>query len=207
MTNSGKPIQEQFGQVIIDAVAEFAAIDLPTAASLEAGVFSHVGDAQMRRRLCEVFYGARWIYKLGLALLVKDEQQAAHVRAQITDYGAVCEGVLIDMIDFAMQKRLMQGSRYKFEDAVRKTKKIMWQFGNHRGVLGYRPLKWLIVVAEEERIISPACVKELEWLRGRRNSVHIRWQYKGSYIDTSRRAFEAVHLLLSDSKRWRAAHV
>ena len=106
MTTSSKPIQEQFGQVIIDAVSQFAAIDLPTVASLESGAFSHVGDAQMRKRLCEVFYGARWIYKLGLALLVKNEQQTAHVRAQITDYGAVCEGVLVDMIDHSMNKNI-----------------------------------------------------------------------------------------------------
>lgn len=206
MAESSKPIQERFGQVIIDAVSEFAAIDLPVVASLEAGDFAHIGDPQMRRRLCEVFYGARWIYKLGLALLVKEEQQAAHVRAQITGYGAVCEGVLIDMVDFALKNGLMHGTRYKFEDAVKQTKPIRWRIGQHQTVLGYRPLKWLITVAEEERIISPRCSKELEWLRGRRNSVHIRWQYTSSYIGTSKRSFEAVHLLLSDTRRWRSAH-
>lgn len=206
MAGSSKPIQEQFGQVIINALSEFASVDLPTVSALESSDFSHIGDPQIRRRLCEVFYGARWIYKLGLALLVKNEQQAAHVRAQITDYGAVCEGVLIDMLDHAFAKGIMSGNRHKFDDAAKKTKPITWDQGQHKAALGYKSFKWLIVVAEDERVITDKCAKELEWLRGRRNSVHIRWQSTGSYIDTSKRAFETTHLLLSDSRRWRKAN-
>ena len=78
-----KPIQEQFGQQVIDAFAQFARSDLKTPDELEADEFSHVSDATLRRRLAEVFYGVRWIYKLGLALLTRDAERAAHVRAQI----------------------------------------------------------------------------------------------------------------------------
>ncbi|WP_089843770.1 hypothetical protein [Granulicella pectinivorans] len=75
-----KPVQEQFGQAIIDAVVKFAASDIETPVQIQTQHLAHVGNANLRQRLSEVLYGARWIYKLGLALLVKNEEQMAHVR-------------------------------------------------------------------------------------------------------------------------------
>jgi len=89
-----KPIQEQFGAQVIDVFAAFARADLKTPAQLEADEFSHVTDDSLRMALAQVLYGVRWIYKLGPALLTKDEERAAHVRAQIVDYASVCEGLL-----------------------------------------------------------------------------------------------------------------
>lgn len=203
---AGKPIQEQFGQVIIDAVSQFAAVDLQSPSTLEAGSFSHVGDAKLRRRLCEVFYGARWIYKLGLALLVKDQRQSAHVRAQITDYAAVCEGALLDMFEHALVRQLLTGQRYTFQDAARLRNKITWVIGSHRKELSFKSLAWFILVADEERIITPRTAAELQWLRVERNHVHVRAYSRASYVDKSKKAFEAVHLLLNDTKRWRQAN-
>src|SRR5208283_203704 len=104
----------------IDAFSQFAAIDLEKPVDLETKRLFHIGDANLRKRLSEVLYGARWIYKLGLALLVRNEEQAAHVRAQITDYAAVCEGILLDMIDHGLQKGMLTGSKHKFHDPDKK---------------------------------------------------------------------------------------
>jgi hypothetical protein len=98
-----KPIQEQFGQQVIDAFAKFARSDLRSPADLAANEFSHISDASLRKHLSEVFYGVRWIYKLGLALLTKDEERAAHVRAQIVDYGSVSEGLLSHCVEHAIR--------------------------------------------------------------------------------------------------------
>ena len=95
---ANKPIQEQFGQEIILAMRNFAKADLNDVGAIEANQLSHVGDASLRRTLAETLYGTRWIYKLGLALLVRDEEQLAHVRCQVIDYGSICEGILSDMI-------------------------------------------------------------------------------------------------------------
>jgi hypothetical protein len=87
-----KIIQENFGEAIIAAVIDFAKRDLSTVDQLTANEFAHVSDQGLRTTLAETFYGARWIYKLGLALLVRDVEQMAHVRTQVMDFGAVCEG-------------------------------------------------------------------------------------------------------------------
>jgi hypothetical protein len=115
-----KPIQEQFGQQVIDAFAQFARSDLRAPDELEAHEFSHVSDATLRRRLAEVFYGVRWIYKLGLALLTKDAERAAHVRAQIVDYASVSEGLLADCLVHAIRNGYTTGTGYTFDDPNRK---------------------------------------------------------------------------------------
>jgi hypothetical protein len=53
-----------------------------------------------------------WIYKLGLALLVKDAEQLAHVRAQILDYASVCEGHLGDMVRHAIVSGHVNGAKH-----------------------------------------------------------------------------------------------
>lgn len=90
---SNKVIQEQFGQAIIDAMASFAKKDIKDVAALEADEFSHVSDPAMRTALAETLYGTRWLYKLGLALLANNQEQFAHVRAQIIDYASVSEAL------------------------------------------------------------------------------------------------------------------
>jgi hypothetical protein len=92
-----KPIQELSGTTIIDAVRDFARADIFDVPQIERQFFSHVADAALRRTLVETLWGARWIYKLGLALLVQDEEQMAHVRCQVIDYRSVCEGLLHDL--------------------------------------------------------------------------------------------------------------
>ena len=56
-----KPIQAGFGQVLIDAIADFARADPKSASELARDEFSHIVDAKMRQALAERLYGARWL--------------------------------------------------------------------------------------------------------------------------------------------------
>src|SRR5436309_3215232 len=121
-----KPIQELFGQKVIEAFAAFARADLDDPTVLAANSFSHVTDAQLRKELSQVFYGARWIYKLGLALLTRDEERAAHVRAQIVDYASVCEALLFYCLAHAIRKGHTIGTGYQWMDPNTKRKPLNW---------------------------------------------------------------------------------
>jgi hypothetical protein len=46
-----KPIQEQFGQRVIDAFAAFARADLKSPQALASDEFAHVTNATLRHRL------------------------------------------------------------------------------------------------------------------------------------------------------------
>ena len=111
-----KPIQEQFGQRVIDAFADFARSDLKAPAELAADEFSHVTNPDLRQRLAEVFYGVRWIYKLGLAMLTEDTERAAHIRAQIVDYASVSEALLADCLAHAIRNGHTVGTAYTYKD-------------------------------------------------------------------------------------------
>ena len=119
-----RPIQEQFGQEVIEAFAKFARADLKTPLQLKADEFSHVADQALREELAQVFYGVRWIYKLGLALLTKDEERAAHVRAQIVDYASVCEGLLSYCLAHAIRQNHDIGTAHHWSDPDRRAKPI-----------------------------------------------------------------------------------
>ena len=118
---SNKIIQEKFGQAIIDAMANFAKNDIKDVAALEADEFSHVADPAMKTALAETLYGARWLYKLGLALLANNQEQFAHVRAQIVDYASVAEALLADLIVQAYRKNKLQGQRWQCKVCARRT--------------------------------------------------------------------------------------
>lgn len=201
-----KPIQEQFGQVIIDAVNSFARTDLLTVGAIEAANFPHIGDPTLRRRLAETLYGARWIYKLGLALLVKDVEQIAHVRAQLIDYAAICEGVLLDMVDHAFTRRLLNGQKYRFRDPDNRRYPLNWNPGRHHALLSRQSFFWLIAISEEEGIITPQLARRLDWLRDERNRVHIRARTHQSFLGTSRNAFGLVMRLVDQTSRWKRNH-
>lgn len=111
-----KPIQEQFGESIIAAVHTFAEADMPSSHEIEKKYLFHISDPKFRTTLAETLFGARWIYKLGLALLVEDEKQMAHVRAQLVDYCSVCEGVLSDVVLHGVAKNHFNGKCFQFHD-------------------------------------------------------------------------------------------
>jgi hypothetical protein len=201
-----KVIQESFGQNIIDAIAKFARQDLDTVTELENKYLLHIGDNQLRRILAETLYGARWLYKLGLALLVRDEEQMAHVRAQMIDYCSVCEGVLSDMITHSIDQNYIRGNKYRYGDAVRLRYPISWTQNNLSAEMKKRSLKWLIEVALDEQIIDLNLYKNLEWLRQQRNAVHLRSRTFRAFLGKSRSAFNYMKELFQQTQIWKANH-
>lgn len=200
-----KPIQEQFGETIIGAVRKFAAADIETIDQLEDRLLSHISDRNHRRVLAETLYGARWIYKLGLALLVRDEEQLAHVRAQVIDYAAVCEGVLHSMVEHALVRNVMRGQKYKYENISLNRKPINWKRGVSAG-LKYRNFFWYIGVSEDEGIIDAPLAKRLHDLRLERNTVHTRARTYRAYLGTSKNAFQVLLDTVDQTKAWKRAN-
>lgn len=205
----GKPIQEQFGQQVIEAFAEFARSDLKSPGDLAADEFSHIADADLRRRLSEVFYGVRWIYKLGLALLTKDAERAAHVRAQIVDYASITEGVLSHCLAHAIRRGHTQGTAYTFRDPDKQLHPIQWNIANPEPMLNRQSLWWFIRIAREFGIISAALAGELQWLREQRNTVHLRQRSalgQTAFLNQSKRAFGTATQTIHQTKTWKATH-
>lgn len=206
---TSKAIQEQFGQKIIESFAEFARHDLQDIPTLEASTFNHVADARLRRELAQVLYGARWIYKLGLALLTSNEERAAHVRAQIVDYAAVSEALLSYCISHAIRRGHTVGVGYTFDQPDTSQRPLVWNVANPDPMIAKRTMWWLAKIAAQFQIITPALETELQWLREQRNTVHIRARVAlgaTAFLNQSKRAFEATLDTVTRTKTWMAGH-
>lgn len=201
-----KIIQEQFGESIIAAIRDFARSDLETVPEMEQKYFNHVSDGGLQRALAETLYGARWLYKLGLALLVQDAEQMAHVRAQVIDYGSICEGLLHDAIAHALRNGLLRGHRFRYSDTRNLRFPINWTL-SHELVLKRQGFQWHIDVAEEEGIIDGDLAAALHDLRKERNTVHVKSRTYQAFIGTSRRAFGTMCDSVKQTRGWKHAHI
>lgn len=205
----GKPIQEQFGERVIASFTDFAREDLDDPETLEASSFDHVSDAKLRRELAQVFYGARWIYKLGLALLTKEEERAAHVRAQIVDYAAVCEALLSFSLAHALSRGYAAGTAYKWNNPDQQRDQTAWNLASPERTLSKRSMWWLICIARDFGIVTTNLGKDLQWLREQRNTVHLRARASlgpTAFLNQSRRAFKATTTTIRQTKSWLEAH-
>ena len=167
-----KSIQENFGQAVMDAITAFARTDAGTPASYEANEFVWVSDAQLRTALAETLYGARWVYKLGLAILAGGVEQYAHVRAQIIDYGSVAEAFLANVILQAKQKGLLTGPTKDLRFPG-KTVLLTWHPTIPQKTVDNTSFEWRIIVAHESGIIDTATASALHLIRKHRNTVHL----------------------------------
>ena len=205
---SKKVIQEQFGQAIIDAMANFAKKDIKDTAALEADEFSHVADPAMRTALAETLYGARWLYKLGLALLANNQEQFAHVRAQIIDYASVAEALLADLIVQACRKGKLKGQRWQCKHA-RGATPLTWNASNPEETVAYTTFEWRIIVALESGIINSKLSGQLNSIRTRRNTVHLTAKVKAGvnyYAGLAMRSHAAMFETISQTKAWAIAN-
>lgn len=206
---AGKLIQEQFGEKVIEAFAEFAREDLDTPDELEGHTFDHVSDGKLRRELCQVFYGARWIYKLGLALLTKEEERAAHVRAQIVDYAAISEALLSYCLVHAIRRGYTVGDAYKWNDPHKMREALTWDQANTERVMAKRSMWWLVQIARSFNIVTVSLETELQWLREQRNTVHLRARAAlgpTAFLNQSKRAFQATTQTIEQTKNWYNGH-
>ena len=204
-----KPIQEQFGETVIEAFASFARADLKKADELAKDEFSHVSEPHLRVALARVFYGVRWIYKLGLALLTHDDERAAHVRAQIVDYASVCEGLLSHCIAHAIKHGHTVGTAYQWNDPDKKTQPINWNPAHPEYAIGQWSLWWLVRIAQEFKIISIDLEQDLQWLRVPRNTIHLRQLSsvgQKAYLSQSRKAFDVAMRVIRQTKTWKRLH-
>lgn len=205
---SDKKIQEQFGQEIIDAMARFAKKDIKAAVDIEADDFSHVANADLRKALSETLYGARWLYKLGLALLANNQEQFAHVRAQIIDYASICEALLADILVQAYQKGKITGPQSAWFD-IKKKRKMVWNTADPFKTVNSTTFEWRIAVAHESGIIESVLAGELNMIRTRRNTVHLTLKVMmgvSYYAGLAKRTHEAMHKLITQTKAWVAAN-
>jgi hypothetical protein len=206
---AGKQIQEQFGERVIAAFADFARGDLEQPGELETATFNHIHEPKLRKELAQVFYGARWIYKLGLALLTRNEERAAHVRAQIVDYAAIAEALMSYTVLHALKNGYEKGTSYMYSDPDKQSRPLRWKTGNPDTIIARQSLWWLVKVAAEFKIIDSRLEYELQWLREQRNTVHLRARAAmgpTAFLNQSKRAFEATTGAIVQSRAWKIGH-
>jgi hypothetical protein len=172
---------------------------------MEQRFFQQVADDKLRRTLAETLYGARWIYKLGLALLVQGNEQMAHVRCQVIDYGSCCEGLLYDAIRHALHKRITVGKKHQFEDTKNLKRPIMWVRGID-ATAAKQSFHWHIEVAQEETIVDAALAQRLHTLRKARNTVHVKARTYQAFLGVSREAYQTLLYTTDQTRTWRHRH-
>jgi hypothetical protein len=205
---AGKLIQEKFGQDVMNLVSSFAKADLRDSATLAADEFSHVGDPYLKQALAETLYGSRWLYKLGLGLWVQNQELFAHVRAQVIDYGSVCEALLGSMIVHGVSGAHLTGGQWEYSNFNKRPNyKINW--ANPTSAIDKTTFEWRIRVALEEGIIDHPLFLRVSKLKGRRNSVHLTQKVSNNvvyYVGLSRSAYDTVQQVIAQTKVWKAAH-
>lgn len=202
-------IQEQFGQAVIEQLTSFARADIKTVAALEAAEFSHVTDAPLRHALAQTMYGARWVYKLGLALLTEGDERIAHVRTQVLDYGSICESLLKFVVGHGIQGSHFAGPAYTLKNATNGGDRLNWSPQRFERTLKDRNYWWLIEVAHAEGIIDQKLAKDLHRLREHRNTVHLteltRTQLK-YVLGLAKSSLATAHTTIAQTKAWIAKH-
>lgn len=204
-----KPIQEQFGDQVIEIFSEFARRDLPTLDSLQKDTFSYVTDPKLRLTLSQVFYGSRWMYKLGLALLVANEERAAHIRAQIVDYASIAEALLSHCIKHALKAGHTSGDAHEWRDPDTRSKPLRWRPATIDTTLRRQSFWWLVRVAKDFAIIDSSLADDLQWLREERNLVHVRERAavgSQAYLNQSKKAFDILLETIKATKHWATLH-
>lgn len=199
-----KKIQEQFGQIFIDAMAKFAKKDIKSTADLENDEFSHVQNIDLKRALSETLYGTRWLYKLGLALLATNEEQYAHVRAQIIDYASICEALLADVIAQGYLAGNLSGTQYQYFD-LQKKRNMQWNNAEPLQSVNKTSFEWRIKVAFESGIIDATLNSSLNGMRSKRNTVHLTNKIMSGvtyWAGFAKRSHTTMYHLITQTKAW-----
>lgn len=189
-----KVVQEALGESLIALIRNFALKDIESLDEWRQRL-AHINDAELRQTIAETLFGARWLYKLGLLLLTKDDEQVAHVRAQISEYSAACEGILVEMI----KQKVESGVHFSGAKFTTPKNSYFNLTSQPRQFISSQGFAWLISVAKEENIITTTLETELNWLRKKRNDIHISSRKEYTFTNISRRCFEAACRLISET--------
>ena len=170
---------------------------------------SHVTDNALRGALAKTMYGTRWLYKLGLSLLVDGDESIAHVRTQVIDYSSICEALLGDCILYGFNRNIFVGTAYQTVNNLRAGARINWNTGNKAIKLKNRTFYWLIEVAGDEGIVTSHLKRSLTQLRHLRNTVHITnlaANNRSYYRTLAKLSFTTVYNMIAATKAWKQAH-
>ena len=197
-------VQTELGDAMIRAIKAFALKDIESVEDLRNGIFSHIDNLNLKNEIAERMYGARWIYKMGLVVLAENQELQAHIRAQVMEYGSVCEGLLKDAISYGLSHNALHGTQKDFFDK-KKIKPITWSVNRESGV-AKQNLSWLLLVATEEAIINQDLSKNLNKLRYARNKVHPLNPGPVPYLTSCKLFFESIRSTCEAIKIWKAAN-
>lgn len=208
MANEKLNIQEQFGQEVMDLIRDFALREVTPRAAMPLQDFPHIANANLKEVLSDTVFGTRWLYKLGLALFVQPPLINAHVRAQVIDYGAICEAILGDMVAQGIRCGGMSGTVYRNRLNPNGTaaKPIDWT-GDVEATIKKQNFFWLIRVARSEGMVTSELKGKLDELRTHRNTVHLMEKARTDtnyVVNLSRRAFDTLLKTIEQTKSWRA---
>jgi hypothetical protein len=87
------PLDDQMQKMILN----YCDRDLPSDDDTEK-LFDFIDEEKLRERVHLEYYAARYIYKLGEALAVKEERLHAHVKFQIVQYAGIYEALIVWML-------------------------------------------------------------------------------------------------------------
>lgn len=197
-TPGKRTVQEILGNSIVAAIHDFATKDIPSISDWQ-GELKHISDLTLRQTIAEVLYGTLFVYKLGLVTLSQGDELLALVRAQISEHGAACEAILVDMLVQKKRKYptppLAKDPRYP----------ISCSYSNAYENISLCGMLWIIDTAKSENIISSNLQAELHKLRKKRNEVHLYSRRKYSFINTARNCFATTKMLIAESTTWQAS--
>lgn len=201
---SYREVQDTLGDVLVKGMRAFIQKDIEPVAMLVQNQFKHVGDSKHRLAIARAYYEARWIYKAGLALLVDGDERSAHVRAQVLGYGTVCEGLLSDVVGYALTNRRFSGRYFRWANPPKCTRAVPV------GAKYKHPFYNLILICIEEGVISASLGRRLQRLRPDRNTVHSRVAAADPrgrfYLAQGKSHYQTVLETIEATKRWKAAH-
>ena len=165
-------VQTALGDAIIKGIVQFVRADIHTPTSY-VRFLSHVNAAPLRQTIAEGIYGARWIYKLGLVLLVSDDELLAHCRAQIMEYAAAAEAIIQNMVS----QKVTNMKQWTFKQLINKA--------NSLGIIDSR-MRW-----------------RLHYLRELRNEIHMGRRKKYRFLRSSKFAYTALCETIHATRKWK----
>lgn len=200
------------GQAVIDSVHQWMAIYLSDddGSDLTTSIFSN----NLRGAASFSAYNARITYLLGKVTLLPSNQRRCLVRTQIIEYGAICEAILLDLLQCIGMRNRPAGARV-LKDA--KGAPVDWTKG---GLFRTKPnspstlfhdikFEWMIRKAAEINVFDAGLHTRLTHLRQRRNLIHNATPKGERYtddLDSARTARSIAEDLRDDCIAYKRTH-